>query len=67
MWITFFFNSDVQALNDFLHGSGSQEVDEDDLLGSACTIDNSHSLFADAIVNLQHSATCMTNNGDSML
>ncbi|XP_067901231.1 BRD4-interacting chromatin-remodeling complex-associated protein-like isoform X2 [Heterodontus francisci] len=40
---------DVQALNDFLHGPGSQEIDEDDLLGSACTIDNSNSLFADSI------------------
>lgn len=53
---------DVQALNDFLHGSGSQEVDEDDLLGSACTIDNSHSLFADAIGADPTSSTKDTHN-----
>ncbi|XP_072906829.1 BRD4-interacting chromatin-remodeling complex-associated protein-like isoform X1 [Hemitrygon akajei] len=53
---------DVQALNDFLHGSGSQEVDEDDLLGSDCTIDNSHSLFADAIDADPTSSTKDTHN-----
>ncbi|XP_007890645.1 BRD4-interacting chromatin-remodeling complex-associated protein-like isoform X2 [Callorhinchus milii] len=38
---------DVQALNDFLHGPGSEALDEDELLGSACTTANSNSLFAD--------------------
>ncbi|XP_048392748.1 BRD4-interacting chromatin-remodeling complex-associated protein-like [Stegostoma tigrinum] len=53
---------DVQALNDFLHGPGSQEIDEDDLLGSACTIDNSNSLFADAISADPTSSTKDTHN-----
>uniref|UniRef100_UPI00398E48E9 BRD4-interacting chromatin-remodeling complex-associated protein-like isoform X5 n=1 Tax=Pristiophorus japonicus TaxID=55135 RepID=UPI00398E48E9 len=53
---------DVQALNDFLHGPGSQEIDEDDLLGSACTIDNSNSLFADAISADSTSSTKDTHN-----
>ncbi|XP_078085839.1 BRD4-interacting chromatin-remodeling complex-associated protein-like [Mustelus asterias] len=53
---------DVQALNDFLHGPASQEIDEDDLLGSACTIDNSNSLFADAISADPTSSTKDTHN-----
>ncbi|XP_038668552.1 BRD4-interacting chromatin-remodeling complex-associated protein-like isoform X2 [Scyliorhinus canicula] len=54
--------SDVQALNDFLHGPASQEIDEDDMLGSACTIDNSNSLFADAISADPTSSTKDTHN-----
>ncbi|GCB73395.1 hypothetical protein scyTo_0006750 [Scyliorhinus torazame] len=53
---------DVQALNDFLHGPASQEIDEDDMLGSACTIDNSNSLFADAISADPTSSTKDTHN-----